>query len=41
MWVLLEAGGLPSDYVRRVVECKIDEYGMALGRSGSEADCEG
>ena len=40
-WTESEAGGLPSDYVRRVVECKIDEYGWHLGEVEVRPDCEG
>ena len=40
-WPESEAGGLPFDYVRRVVECKIDEYGWHLGEVEVRPDCEG
>ena len=31
----------PSDFVRRIVECKIDEYGWSFGEVEVRPDCEG
>ena len=34
-------GNFPSDFVRRIVECKLDEYGWEIGEVEVRPDCEG
>ena len=35
------SGNLRSDFVRRIVECKLDEYGWEIGEVEVRPDCEG
>ena len=34
------SGGEPSEYVRRVVECEIDEFGWRIGEVDVQPDCD-
>ena len=35
-----KSGGEPSEYVRRVVECEIDEFGWRIGEVDVQPDCD-